>query len=205
MPRTGRPRGEYAKSAQRRREILDASLEVFATSGFRSGSLRDIAEKVGMSQAGLLHHFPSKTHLLMAVLEERDEQARQRSGDALSGGIEAIRAFIDNARYNATVPGLVELYAVLSAESTAHDHPAHAYFQQRYRWVLNFAREALEKTRAEGDLRADVDPGSAARSLVALQDGLQVQWLLDPESVDIAEELTAYAQRLFTVDIYPSR
>jgi AcrR family transcriptional regulator len=201
MPRTGRPRGEYAKTAQRRREILDASLEVFAGSGFRSGSLREIADRVGMSQAGLLHHFPSKTHLLMAVLEERDEQARKRSGDALHGGVSTVRAFVDNARCNATVPGLVELFCILSAEATAPDHPAHEYFQQRYRWVLGTLIDALGKARADGDLRSDVEPSSTARALVALQDGLQVQWLLDPDGVDIAEELEAYVRPMLTVDL----
>ena len=44
----------------RRQEIVDAAVEVFATVGYHKGSLRDVADRVGMSQAGLLHHFPSK-------------------------------------------------------------------------------------------------------------------------------------------------
>ena len=57
MTVSGKPRGSYAKTAARRREILEAGIEVFSANGFRSGSIRDIAERVGMSQAGLLHHF----------------------------------------------------------------------------------------------------------------------------------------------------
>ena len=70
------PGGEYAKSRARRQEIIDAAVEVFATVGYHKGSLRDVADRVGMSQAGLLHHFPSKEHLLQAVLTWRDEDAR---------------------------------------------------------------------------------------------------------------------------------
>jgi ubiquinone biosynthesis protein COQ9 len=64
----GKRRGPYAKTEEKRRVILDAALEVFAKSGYRSGSIRDIADRVGMSEAGLLHHFPNKSALLAAVL-----------------------------------------------------------------------------------------------------------------------------------------
>ena len=57
--RTSGTRGEYAKSAQRRQQIVDAAVEVFSLAGYRKGSLRDVADKVGLCQAGLLHHFPS--------------------------------------------------------------------------------------------------------------------------------------------------
>ncbi len=66
-------RGPYAKSEERRRTILDAAHEVFAAHGYRGGSLQDVADKVGLSQTSLLHYFPSKRDLLMAVLERRDE------------------------------------------------------------------------------------------------------------------------------------
>ena len=71
-------RGPYAKSKQTRRSILDSALQVFAESGYRSGSLRDVAEQVGMSEAGLLHHFTNKSALLSAVLEHRDDVTRER-------------------------------------------------------------------------------------------------------------------------------
>ena len=51
MATTTATRGIYAKTPERRAEILDAALEVFADAGFRSGSLREIADKAGMSQA----------------------------------------------------------------------------------------------------------------------------------------------------------
>ena len=78
LPRVRKPRGEYAKTSAKRTAILDAALEVFAESGYRSGSLRDVAGKVGMSEAGLLHHFPNKSALLAAVLDRRDRRALRR-------------------------------------------------------------------------------------------------------------------------------
>src|SRR3954466_5143961 len=112
-----RSRGAYAKTPARRQEILGAAVEVFSGSGFHKGSLRDVAERAGLSQAGVLHHFPSKNHLVEAVLGWRDEQAQARFTPATSGRL-TIRALVDLVDYNQReTPELVELYATLSAEA----------------------------------------------------------------------------------------
>jgi hypothetical protein len=54
---------------------------------------------------------------------------------------------------------------------------------------------------SRGQLAADVDPGSAARSLIALIDGLQVQWLLDRTSLNMADEVRRYLRPLLTVEL----
>src|SRR3954454_5061335 len=96
---TPRPRGEYAKTPARRMEILSAAVEVFSASGFHKGSLRDVAERAGLSQAGVLHHFPSKSHLVEAVLTWRDEESRERIGGA-DRGLDKIRGLVDLVEYN---------------------------------------------------------------------------------------------------------
>jgi len=201
MTVTGKPRGTYAKTAARRREILEAGIEVFSSNGFRSGSIREIAERVGMSQAGLLHHFSNKNELLAGVLELRDDQSRTLTNMDNPDGLEQIRGLVSLVGYNASVPGLVELHCILSAEATSPDHPAHTYFINRYKWVVGFTTAAFENMRHEGRLEVGVDPASAARSLVALMDGLQVQWLLDKDSIDMAEETRRYVQSLLTVPL----
>ncbi|MEB0000549.1 TetR/AcrR family transcriptional regulator [Cryobacterium sp. RTS3] len=201
MTMTGKSRGTYAKTAGRRQEILEASIEVFANHGFRNGSLREIAERVGMSQAGLLHHFSNKNELLAGVLELRDERSVALVPIDETPGIETIRGMVRAAEYNAEyAPGLVELHCVLSAEATAPEHPAHQYFVDRYTWVVSLMFEAFSNAQAAGQLREGVDPRSAARSLIALSDGLQVQWLLAPDTLDMAEELRSFLRPLFTVD-----
>ncbi|CAH0226244.1 TetR/AcrR family transcriptional regulator [Microbacterium sp. Bi128] len=192
-PRTPRrQRGEYAKSEGTRQAILDAALEVFAEAGYRSGSLREIAQRVGMSEAGLLHHFPRKSALLQAVLDHRDELARAIVDFDDDDGVETLRNLVALARHNASVPGVVELYCAVSAEATAPDHPAHDYFRRRYEEVRTSVGRAFERIAAAGRLASGVNPGRAAVSTIALMDGLQVQWLLDPTSTDMAEALAEY-------------
>ena len=90
---------------------------------------------------------------------------------------------------------------LLSAEATAPDHPVHDYFVRRYQWVVNHLQESLQQVAAAGELREGVDPVSAARSMVALMDGLQIQWLNDRNSVDMTAEVRTYAQSLLTVEL----
>jgi len=190
------PRGPYAKSRRTRQSILDSALTVFGESGFRSGSLRGVAEQVGMSEAGLLHHFSSKSALLAAVLERRDEQTRAQFGWDDGGGRGALRATVDLVEHTASTPGVVELFCTLSAEATTPSHPAHAWFTERYATTTAFFRAAFEELSARGELREGVEPAAASRAVVALMDGLQIQWLLDRDSVDMAADLRAHLSGL---------
>lgn len=185
------PRGEYAKSSATREAILDAALEVFA-SGYNSGSLRDIANRVGMSEAGLLHHFKSKSILLQAVLDLRDERSRDLVDFDDEDAVEPLRGLVALARHNSSVPGVVELYCTLSAESTAPEHPAHTYFQRRYVSVRESLTGTFERLIADGRLLPGISPERAAIATIALMDGLQVQWLLDRDVVDMGDALKEF-------------
>ena len=193
-----RPRGEYAKTADRRTEILDAAIKVFSESGFHGGSLREISERVGMSQPGLLHHFANKEKLLEAVLTHRDDLANERMGPELPTGVALLNSLVELTAFNATTPGLVALFAVLSGEATATDHPGHEYFRQRYTWVRALVEEAVVEGQAAGDLRRELDPPEVARTMIALLDGLQIQWLYEDSGFDMTIPLTTYVASLRT-------
>ena len=193
-----RPRGEYAKTADRRAEILDAAIKVFSEAGFHGGSLREISERVGMSQPGLLHHFANKEQLLEAVLTYRDDLANERMGPELPTGAALLEGLVALTAFNATTPGLVALFAVLSGEATATDHPGHEYFRQRYTWVRALVEEAVVEGQAAGDLRRELDPPEVARTMIALLDGLQIQWLYEDSGFDMTIPLTTYVASLRT-------
>lgn len=199
IPRVGRSRGPYAKSAETRTTILDAALEVFAESGYRAGSLRDVATRVGMSEAGVLHHFPTKSALLAAVLERRDERSFEFLPD-LNDGAGSARGIVRLIAYNQTQPGIVKLYATVSAEATTPTHPAHGYFLSRYVTTRAMMRQIMVALEVEGLLHEGVDPDEAAIDTLAFMDGLQIQWLLDPSVLDMARALRRYFRSFTDVD-----
>ena len=92
------PQGRYAKGVIKREAILDAALEVFSQVGFQGSTLREIARKCGVSHQSLMHYFPSKQELLIAVLHRRDERLRRHFDDP--AGM-AVGELIALAEYNA--------------------------------------------------------------------------------------------------------
>lgn len=177
-------RGKYAKGVAKREEILRTALDVFAAQGYRGTSLRELAEAVNLSQAGVLHYFDSKEELFAEILRKRDE----RDTDKYSVGGDVIGTFGDVMRYNAEVPGFVSLYANVSAAATEPHHPAHAFFVDRYENMRRNLADGVRARQAEGTMATDLDPEKIASVMLAAADGLQVQWLLKPEQ-DMADHL----------------
>src|SRR3979411_752407 len=52
-----------------RNAIRDVAIELFAQHGYQKTSLREIAERLGMTKAALYYHYPSKQALLLAIIE----------------------------------------------------------------------------------------------------------------------------------------
>ena len=184
----------YRVGRERRAKILEGAIALFAQEGYGDTSLRDIAERVGVSKSTLLHYYGSKEELLSAVLGERDRLVGSRGSYVrASRAVEELRALpLGAAENTATAPGLIEVYAVLSCEALPADHPAHAYFEQRFRRVLDHFATLFRAALEDGDLPSHRDPEFEAVWLTALWDGLQYQWLYDRSSVDVAAQLTAH-------------
>ncbi|MGC0341069.1 MULTISPECIES: TetR/AcrR family transcriptional regulator [Streptomyces] len=166
------------RSGERRAEIIRAALEVIAERGYRGASLAAVAERVGLTQQGLLHHFPTKDALLVAVLEERDRW------DAVPNGSWRVDLLASLVEYNAMRPGIIQTFSALLGESVTEGHPAREYFTDRYSRVRASMAVAL-RTEYGDRLPNGLSPERTAPLLVAVMDGLQYQWLLDPESVDM--------------------
>ena len=175
-----RPKGDAAATAARREAILDAALQVFAVAGFNGSSLKQVAGIVGITEAGILHHFKNKGTLLLEVLKRREELNRHGSGLANVDGIVQVAEWIEVQKENSTLPGIIELFTILSAEATAANHPAHEYFQQRYNKVTSNLTGMFQNLKDASFLATDESPEDLGASLVALSDGLQLQWLLNP-------------------------
>nr|WP_184939911.1 TetR/AcrR family transcriptional regulator [Planomonospora venezuelensis] len=192
IPRRGR-KGERTRS-----RILDSATELFSRSGFHAVSLRDIAAHAGLTHAGLLHHFPGKDDLLIQVLSRRDEvDARVMSGpDHEAGPEELLERVIDQVARNMRTPGLVGLYVKISGEAADPEHPAHDYFVQRYRRLRGQAAWLLSSLFSRVTPPPGHDPGAVAQQLIALIDGLQTQWLLEPEAVDMRASVVAFLRQL---------
>jgi len=179
MARVVIPRGPYQKGIRRRREIVDAASRIFARYGY-GGSLRQIANDVGVTPAALARHFGNKYGLLQAVLNHwEDDDAHHFEG---ARGLEYFRRLPGLMNYHTTEPGLIELLLTLATEATDPQHPARDWAVERYRTVVNLGVRYLREARELGEVGPmdDEQIEIESRGVFALMDGMQLQWLLDP-------------------------
>lgn len=170
-------------TAQRRGEIIEAAIDLWATNGSRGTGITAVAERAGMTHAGLLHHFGSKNNLLLAVIAERD--ARDRAlGQTFFEHDDIVALWpqwIEVARTNEAQPGLSRLFVVLLAESLDPTSVGHEYFRRRYQGLCEKIANLLDSAQQRGLVAPAVDPSQTACEIVAFMDGALVQWLMDPE------------------------
>ncbi|MEV4019691.1 TetR/AcrR family transcriptional regulator [Nonomuraea angiospora] len=190
-----RARGRYAKSAQRSSEIIEAATIVFATHGYRGGSLRDISRELNLSLTSIVHHFGTKYELLEAVLERADQTvgtgfaAFDFEADCVERGVAP--AAMERVRSNLERPELLRLLAILAAESSAPEHPAHDWFIDRYRRKTESLAKAFAFDQTKGRIDKTHDPRVLSRLLIGTWDGMQLQWLTDP-STDMVRAMRTF-------------
>ncbi len=180
------PARKATKGERTKQRILQAALEMFSEQGFTTTSVRDIAARAEITHVGLMHHFPSKDDMLVQILEYREQQDEENAKKFSGFGIDRLFAWVvDVVETNVAHPDRVRLYVKLSAEATDDEHPARAYFTRRYSRILS----ALEGSFAEHfevtPPSFEITPRAAAESLIALMDGLQIQWLLFGDALDM--------------------
>jgi len=184
------------RGKQNRAAILAAAAGLFAEHGYRGTSLATIAAVVDLSQQGVLHYFPSKAALLLALLDEKyQEDGRLLSASPEHDGLDMLKALQALVEHNAAVPDRVRLFSALTTESVSSGHPAHTYFVQRYRKVRERLISSLQVGQQRGQVRGDIDLERLVQLIVAVMDGLQIQWLLD-EQVDMVASFSLLASLL---------
>ncbi|MDH6280089.1 TetR/AcrR family transcriptional regulator [Prescottella agglutinans] len=187
-------RGQYAKGARKRAEILTIALEVFAEEGYRGTSLRTVAQRSGLTVAGVMHYFESREHLLTEVIMRRDLMSQSSWGELFRSGatLEELAAELDTnglvledlldvLERNEQQPGLVELFVTLTAAAHDPEHPAHDRLRERYEGLEQLLTAGVARMQERGELRDDIAAGEIARLVIAVADGTQLQWLVTGE------------------------
>jgi AcrR family transcriptional regulator len=189
--RQTRPRGD-----ERRRRILEAAVDLFGARGFNDVGIAEISAAVGITPAGLLHHFPTKAALLLAVLQQRELRVEQALGRYMANSEDFITAFLHVLGDNERSPGLVQLFAVLSAESLSSTHPGHEWFVSRYEDTIKAASNHLDEMIDASTLPPGVTTETIARWLHGMADGIRIQWLLNPGSLNRHDTVAQFAELL---------
>ncbi len=190
----------------RRTALLDAATEVFARDGYVGASMRDIADIAGITTVGLLHHFPNKVTLLRAVLDRRDQRVIERFGAlADEPTLKGFLAFLMmGMRFSIEDRNDCQASIMITTESLSSKHPAWPWYKEKFELTHVHARAHLQSLVQKNEIRSDVDVESLAFEIFSVMDGLQIQWLRSPDTVDVISVFARYLQRL-EVNLLPEK
>jgi AcrR family transcriptional regulator len=151
---------------ERREQILDAALSVFAQKGFSGSSMRDIAREVGVTEGLLYHYFESKEQLLNACWKERTWRAHlerilgESAGKSVDKVLrELMLQFMQTLRENA------EMVRFCATERQRNPELA-AFHLQKIEDNHNLLCDFLRSRQASGDIRQGADVSTAAGLLM---------------------------------------
>jgi AcrR family transcriptional regulator len=191
-PRKGQ---RQARGLARQQQILDVAFGLFADHGYRATTLAQVADAVGITEAGVLHHFPSKEALLQAVLDARDlsvDPDVQLWIAEAGGGVASVRRMAALAQPLLDDPRLARFDAVVGGESVGDAAVGRDHFRDRLRLIRKSLAAMLADGVRSGEIRRDTDVDAVAAEITAFMNGIQTQWLLDPRKVNLRQAYDHY-------------
>ena len=172
-----RKKADHASSARgghrTRRRILKTALALFARHGFHGASIRDIARAVGLTEAAIYYHFPSKRAIIRALYEERGFMAALDELEHLPGTAPPHEQLAANALASARLwDESADLLGLVIAEVLRGDRAAQAVHRELMdRWHRGIV-ELLTRYDERKALAPGVEPAEAATSWVNLMFGI---------------------------------
>lgn len=186
-PRRGRPPTVAVD------DIVGVALELFGTRGLRGTSIAAVAERLGITDGGVLHHFPTKGALIEAVLDRAAQfQVAQMRELVAPGGLTAIKNMSAWGAVVSQTPELAAFGAVLSTEALLDDSLVRGQVLRRYDAIHDLTTGLIGQGIERGEIRPDVDAEWEARALVAFLDGVRLQWLYSERQLPLADIVSRY-------------
>lgn len=189
-------------SEERKNQILEAALAVFARLGFHESRMDDIASQAGLSKAALYLYYKSKDAIIAALLKHFFTQEFKRVQGLVEANREETvseqlllltRQLAEALQWMTHVmPIAFEFYAIAGRNKEVRQF-LKAYFQD-YRALL---ARLIQRGIEHGEFRA-VSAEATAITLAALFEGLALLFFVDPEAVRWADEAEASVRLLLS-------
>ena len=185
-----------AQAAEKRRQILDAAVKVFARQGFHACRVSDIADEAGVAYGLVYHYFRSKEEVLDTLFLERwdvlvatiDEVAA-REDMAPRDQLHVIASFIvDSYRYDPDLMKVIIVEVTRAANSFGRTHLV------KIREAYDGIAGIVERAQAEGTFKSAVTPQYAAMAFYGAIEQVLTGWIFDvlPRGEDEYEQAKTY-------------
>ncbi|HEY0391987.1 MAG TPA: TetR/AcrR family transcriptional regulator [Solirubrobacterales bacterium] len=169
-----------APPIDKRRQILDAAIRVFARQGFHSTRVSDIADEAGVAYGLVYHYFKSKDEVLNELFSERWSlllsaiEESDQSGISPRAKLEAVAGFIvDSYRHDPELMKVIIVEVTRAANSFGRTHLAE--IRRAYDSIAKIVADGQEA----GVFRLDIDPTFASMSFYGAIEQLLSGWIFE--------------------------
>ena len=169
-----------APPIDKRRNILDAAVRVFARQGFHSTRVSDIADEAGVAYGLVYHYFNSKDEVLNELFTERWSLLLAAIDEADAGGeparskLAAVASFIvDSYRHDPELMKVIIVEVTRAANSFGRTHLPE--IRRAYDGITKIVADG----QADGSFRGDIDPAFASMSFYGAIEQLLSGWIFE--------------------------
>jgi TetR/AcrR family fatty acid metabolism transcriptional regulator len=170
-----------AAAADKRRQILDAAIRVFATRGFHACRVSDVADEAGVAYGLVYHYFGSKEEILNTLFSERwqimldaiAEIDRQQEVPARDKLYLVASFIIDSYRHEPDLMKVIIVEVTRAANSFGRAHLA------KIREAYDMIGQIVEKAQRDGVFKPDISPDFAALMFYGAIEQLLSGWIFD--------------------------
>jgi AcrR family transcriptional regulator len=167
---------QQERARERRNDILDAALRVFARAGYHLASVEAIAREARTSKGGVYFHFPSKEALFLLLLDRAATQLRVRAEAAIAAEADPV-AKVDAALWTvldafAAHRDLARLFLI---EGSAAGRPIRERIAELHGEFTRLIRDQLDAAIAAGAI-PPVDSGLVAQAWFGALNEVVTRW-----------------------------
>jgi AcrR family transcriptional regulator len=172
-------------AADKRRQILDAAVRVFARQGFHGCRVSDIADEAGVAYGLVYHYFDSKEEVLDTLFLERWDlmlamiaDVDARNDQTPREKLHEVASFIfDSYRYDPELMKVIIVEVTRAANTFGRTHLAK--IREAYQQITGI----VERAQADGVFRQEIEPAFAALAFYGLVEQVLTEWIFDSEPV----------------------
>lgn len=185
MPESGKSR-ELTNREQKRQRILRAAIDVFASKGYFSARMTDVAEAAEVADGTLYLYFEGKEHLLMSIFDsvlgrfiERLDEEIERMDDPTEKLSIMIRLHLETLGRDHALAHVLQI-------ETRHSRRFMSLFTRgKLGEYLNRVRDIIVEGQESGVFRGDISPGLATNLVFGAVDEIVTSWLLAERPGDL--------------------
>lgn len=182
-------------SEERKEQILEAAIEVFARSGFHGARMDDIAKQAGLSKGALYWYFDGKDAIIQGIMDRMFAREFEQMGAFIDADIPAKDklerylelALDDIAHFESLMPIMYEFWAMLLRKKRVKEVLG-SYYQSFFDIAIPIIQQGIDN----GEFR-EVNAEDVAVTIGAFIEGMFVLWAAIPDVVVLERHLRAGA------------